>query len=269
MPIEPRSTTIAIVGDIHGHVEIALEKLRGIEAAAGPISCVFQVGDFMLTIEAEDWDSVAVPQRHRTPELTAAIAAAWEQWPWPTAMIGGNHDAYARLRRFDHHGWGRKLTYTDAGRLDHPVTGLRVIGLSGIYSEKQYGQGFGGSRQSGGGVLISWADVLRQGRVNPKRLTYYREQEIESLLREPKHPHILLTHDWPVAAPVHKGKEMPHFRLLPVLEPDWSFAGHLHHYEEQTIGRTRFIGLADVTQPAEQWCVLLRWDGRQLGRIPL
>jgi hypothetical protein len=103
--------------------------------------------------------------------------------------------------------------------------------------------------------------------VNPKRLTYYREQEIEALLREPKHPHILLTHDWPVAAPVHMNREMPHFRLLPALEPHWAFAGHLHYYEKRTIGRTSFIGLGDVTAPDAEWCVLLRWDGRQLERI--
>jgi hypothetical protein len=263
------TATIAIAGDIHGHVGLALEKLHKIEAACGPIRCVFQVGDFMLTVAPGDWDSVAVPQHHRKPELTASIAAAWKAWPWPTAMIGGNHDAYGRLRRFDHHAWKGKLAYTDAGRMAHPVKGLRAVGLSGIYSDKQYPQGFGGARQSGGAAPQSWADMLRSGPVKPKKLTYYRQSEIESLLREPKHPQILLTHDWPIPAPVHKHKDMPHFALLPALEPDWAFAGHLHHYEERTIGRTRFIGLADVTQPADQWCVLLRWDGHQLERIIL
>ncbi|MCC5841422.1 MAG: metallophosphoesterase [Opitutales bacterium] len=270
MPTESRNTaTIAVIGDVHGHVGLALDKLRKIEEASGPLSCVFQVGDFMLCTEPGDWDSVAVPQRHRRPELTPAIAAAWQAWPWPTAMIGGNHDAYARLRRFDHHGWRGKLTYTDAGRLDHPVKGLQVVGLSGIYSESQYGEGYGGARQSGGAAPQSWSEMLRGGPVKPKKLTYYRQSEIETLLREPKHPHILLTHDWPIRAPVHKLKDMPHFGLLPALQPEWAFAGHLHTYEEQQIGRTRFIGIADVTAPADQWCVLLRWDGRNLERIRL
>lgn len=173
MSTEAMNATIAIVGDIHGHVGLALEKLHKIEAACGPLRCVFQVGDFMLTVLPEDWDSVAVPQHHRKPELTASIAAAWRG----------------------------KLAYTDAGRLAHPVKGLRAVGLSGIYSDKQYPLGFGGADKASGTAPDSWAEMLRQGPVSPKRLTYYRQPEIAALLREPKHPHILLTHDWPVPAP--------------------------------------------------------------------
>lgn len=59
---------------------------------------------------------------------------------------------------------------------------------------------------------------------------------------------------------------IPHFRLLPALKPDWAFAGHLHTYAEKQVGRTRFIGLADVEKPTDAWCVLMRWDGRHFEK---
>ena len=257
---------LAFVGDIHGHVEEARQRLEALEASAGPIDCVFQVGDFMLTTREEDWASLAVPKKHKNVALTEQIEAAWEAWKWPTAMIGGNHDAYARLRRFRPKEWGGKLFYANAGILPHPVQGLRVIGLSGIYGEKQYAQGFGGDAQSGAPAPDSWEALARRKDVNPKRLTYYRQHEIEFILRLPKHPHVLLTHDWPIPTHLHKVSTHPHFRLLPALEPDWAFAGHLHTYAEKQVGRTRFIGLGDVKAPVEQWCVLMRWDGKTLRK---
>lgn len=258
---------IAVIGDLHGRIPEALERLRAIEERLGPLACLLCVGDVGLLTEAEDWRSYAVPRSERKPEITPAIAEAWKAWPWPLAMIGGNHDAYGRLRRFRPESWGGKLSYTNAGLLSHPIEGLRVYGLSGIYSSLQYSAGYGGPAQSGGAAPDSWEALMDQQRnINPKRLTYYKKDEIEHMLSLPKHPHILLTHDWPIRAPVHNLDEQPHFQLLPALEPAWAFAGHLHHYHETKVGPSRFIGLADITGSDAEWCVVLRWDGEELER---
>jgi predicted phosphodiesterase len=257
---------IAVIGDVHGHVEEARQRLEAIEASSGPIDAVFQIGDFMLATRREDWASISTGKGGCDPALSEGIAAAWEAWKWPTLMIGGNHDAFGRLRRFRPKEWGGKLTYGNAGILQHPVQGLRVIGLSGIYSSGEYDKGFGGPAQSGGVAPDSWEALLAQKEVNRKRLTYYRQTEVEHVLSLPKHPHILMTHDWPIRAANHKGADQPHFQLLPALEPDWAFAGHLHHYTERRVGRTSFIGLGDIEKPVEEWCVLMHWDGRTLTK---
>jgi hypothetical protein len=121
---------------------------------------------------------------------------------------------------------------------------------------------------SGGKPPESWEELLQQGPVNPRKLTYYRRQEVEYLLSLPKRPHILLTHDWPIPGDHHAVGEQPHYKLLTELEPCWAFAGHMHRYREENVERSRFVGLHGMDGPVNEWCIVMKWDGATLERCP-
>lgn len=131
---DSEAALIAIIGDVHGEIPLALHALDQLEQQAGrPIAQVFSVGDFGLYLDREDWTYLTGPKKHRFPENTDRIVTAWKSWRWPLAMIGGNHEPLNRLRAYDPAWFGPKFTYTDGGELVHRVPGLRVYGLSGIY----------------------------------------------------------------------------------------------------------------------------------------
>ncbi len=135
---------------------------------------MFSVGDVGLFLDRDDWNYLTGPSKHRHPEWSSLIAAAWEQWRWPLAIIGGNHEPYHRLRTFDPAHFGSKLTYTNAGALKHQVDGLNVYGLSGIYHPDHLS--FGPSVRRGEPKPRSWDDLVHLAKGNKealKRLTYY------------------------------------------------------------------------------------------------
>ena len=46
---------------------------------------------FGLFLNEEDWQWLTGPAKYRRPEHSEAICTARNVWPWPTAIIGGNH----------------------------------------------------------------------------------------------------------------------------------------------------------------------------------
>jgi hypothetical protein len=192
-------------------------------------------------------------------------------------MIAGNHEPFHRLRDWNPEYFGGKLNYVDAGELPHSIPGLRVYGLSGIFhpgeltftneAEKRCGQKFHHS---------SWLEMVEQVRknsVSPKRLTYYKQCEIDLLLALPQKPHLLLTHDWPVkpARLRFEYPRRPEAEIVSQIQPQFACCGHHHAPAAFEIPPTRVRALNIISRDTfghtvnPGWCLLLEWDGMRLS----
>lgn len=272
----PTHKTIVIVGDIHSELPLALEGLTRIESEFGEIHQVFSVGDVGLFLNPEDWNFLTGPKKHRDPQRSTKIAAAWKKWRWPFSMIGGNHEPYQKLRRFDAEYFDEKLAYTNGGVLSHGIEGLRVYGLSGIHHPGH--MDFAGSDQWKPPVAKSWEDLVHLVATNKaklQRLTYYKQAEIDKLLLLPKSPDLLLTHDWPLPiAGATIEQPLPERVLVDRLSPRWVCSGHRHTCAETEIGASRFLALNIIRERtatnshviAPGWAAVFDWDGQCLRK---
>jgi hypothetical protein len=185
-----------------------------------PISQVFSVGDVGLFLSEEDWNCLTDPSKYKHPDRTPGIREAWQLWQWPLATIGGNHEPWNRPRAFDSEFFKNKLTYTNAGELQHSLKGLRVVGLSGIAREPMNLKW----------LDQSWSEILEQvkaGMQSKKNLTYYGANDLH-LAASAAGAHILLTHDWPVD-PLADCKVVRAERFLSLkVCSKYHFCGHHH-----------------------------------------
>lgn len=272
------NSLIVIIGDVHHQLWLAVRELNCIEQNLGrPIDQVFSVGDLGLFLHEEDWRFLTGPAKYRHPEDSPRIRKAWNEWRWPLSMIAGNHEPFHRLRNWEPDYFGGKLNYTDAGELPHVIPGLTVYGLSGIFhpgelqfmneSEKWRAQKF---------YRSSWSEMVelvRKNSVSPKRLTYYKEHELDKLLALPPKPHLLLTHDWPIkpAKLRFEYPRRPEVELVEHIQPQFACCGHHHSSASFEMTTTQIFALnilsrddsANSANPG--WSLLLEWNGVNLS----
>ncbi len=260
-------TYFAVVGDIHSNIDSATKKLSQIEVEIGqPLAQVICVGDVGLSLSPEDYP---YSTEKRSPEeaqsLSASIREGWQKFKWPLAMIGGNHEPYNRLRKFDENYFEKNLTYTDVGELPHSIGGLKVYGLSGIYQEEHY-QSFAVASKSLKRKAASWGELMENYNrsVSTRALTYYKKADVDKLLRLPKKPHLLLTHDWPDVSSLNYSNNhavktvFPEMELCQKLLPHFHFSGHHHTHKTFKIGESVFVGLADVKN--DPWAMVFSFE---------
>jgi hypothetical protein len=196
---------IAVIGDVHAEIDKAAQYLFDLEAQLGePISQVFSVGDLGLFLAESDWQFLTGPTKHRHPEKSQQIRAVWQAWKWPIAAIGGNHEPWHRLRVFDQEYFGPKLSYTNAGELQHCIGGLGVYGLSGIHHPEHLE--YDAKKLDRRPAPANWAELVvcvREGKAAARRLTYFKSDELALLSSLPPGPHLLLMHDWPASPTRH------------------------------------------------------------------
>ena len=269
---------LVVIGDTHGRLDLALEGITRIEAELGQtVDQVFSVGDMGLFLASEDWDYLTGPKKYRRPEESVRILRALREWRWPLAMIAGNHEPFHRLRAWDPSYFLGKITYTDAGELPHLIEGLRVAGLSGIHHPGE--MEFVSQAEKHNRKLPrcdSWpqmVDLVARKAVSPKRLAYFKHDEIECVMNLPK-PHLLLLHDWPITPPHLPQEPRPETRIVEMLRPDFVCCGHHHLHHRFELGSTRGIALNLITSsktPSHRinpgWAALFHWDGTRLFHL--
>ncbi len=111
-----------------------------------------------------------------------------------------------------------------------------------------------------------------------KRLTYYKQEELDLLLGLPPEPGLLLLHDWPVAPPHFSSSGIrPEKILVERLRPRWICSGHHHTSMESQIGPSNFIALNIVTRGDDSdassisagWAAVFTWTGERLEKVAL
>jgi hypothetical protein len=270
---------IAVIGDVHHHIGLAVEGLVRIEQELGqPVAQVFSVGDLGLFLDESDWDFLTGPKKYRKPDDSPKIRAAWKSWRWPLSAIAGNHEPLHRLRDWDAANFSFKLDYTNAGELAHKVAGLRVAGLSGIYhpQELEFVTALE-ARTMKLPPVEAWPEMVRlaeAGKISRSRLTYFKEFEVGHMKALDFTPHLLLLHDWPVVPP-HIGQSYPRrpeAEIVETLQPPFVCCGHHHTAADFMIGPTRVLALNIISTKELMhhhiinpgWCALFSWDGGTL-----
>jgi hypothetical protein len=271
----PQTSLLVVIGDVHGNIPLALQGLDAIESEHGrAIDQVFSIGDFGLFLSVEDWRLLTGPHKHRHPELTPKIREAWQAWRWPLAMIGGNHEPWNKLRDFKADDFGPLLSFTTAGAVSHQVPGLKVYGLSGIFHPEHLEFHPPGDRVPAASHARNWTDFLRlvetTGKISPKRLTYYKQQELDLLLDLPSAPHLFLSHDWPKhpADARISYSVRPEQELVELLQPAFACCGHHHRAEAFRVGDTECRALSIIQDAAPSlsrsirpgWAWLCEWE---------
>ena len=117
-------------------------------------------------------------------------------------------------------------------------------------------------------TLFSLAETTSQ--ISPKRLTYYKREELESLLALPVAPHLLLTHDWPKEpAGAHANfPTRPESHLVETLRPQYVCCGHHHRAEAFRLAASecRALSIIQDREPSDResirpgWAWVCRWD---------
>lgn len=270
---------VVVIGDAHHHIDLAEEGLKRIEIEMErPIAQVFSVGDFGLFLNEADWEFLTGPVKYRSPESSPQIRAAWSAWHWPLSMIGGNHEPFHLLRDWNPAAFSDKLEYADAGELRHSIPGLRVAGLSGIHHPEHMDFITEGERYlPRKHHADSWpemVDLVRSGEISRKRLTYYKQHEIDHLCHLDFTPDLVLLHDWPVSPPhieeTHGPR--PEAEILHALKPRFLCCGHHHTSANFTVGTTEVMALNLIATKELSfqrkiqtgWVAVFSWNGKSL-----
>lgn len=257
---------IAFFGDLHGHHDRMLQSARDWERRQGArINLIVCAGDFHSVRNEDDRQAMVSPLYRRRPGDFSAYARGEKRFPVEVLFIGGNHEAYNFLDSMPRGGMvatrcrylGR---YGVVSRL-----GLRIAGLTGIYSPKTYPLG----REK-----IDWADPTLADNVKlKKQATYFVKAEIAALSKMGP-ADVLVLHEWPrdlgrLAAPgsLQGASGMsfnePGRQLLAALKPRWLVCAHMHRFFRGDIawadGRTTtFVCLNQVVSRRDGYMAVLR-----------
>ncbi|QSQ25890.1 metallophosphoesterase [Pyxidicoccus parkwayensis] len=237
MPTSATQVFFAAVGDVHGHMNRMVNHLRhATDVFHQQFDFVLQVGDFEPHRDEADLATMAAPAKYRHLGDFDAYHRLRRGFPWPVYFIGGNHEPYGYL---DTHPEGFELTrhchyLGRVGVMD--LHGLRVVGLSGVYSEEHF------TKQR--------PPLSALGSVSNKDFTYFNERDLEQAL-ELKHADVLLLHDWPSgvitpedAARFEGQRRSPSYDavgndyarlLVDALQPKLVLCGHLHQHYAGTL----------------------------------
>ncbi|KAF5340653.1 hypothetical protein D9611_007519 [Ephemerocybe angulata] len=245
---------IAIEGCCHGHLDAIYGQIATLEAQNNyKVDLLLICGDFQAVRNWRDLECMAVPQKYKALGDFHKYYTGEAVAPIPTIIIGGNHEASNYMWELYHGGWLAPNMYFLGHAGTVQVNGIRIAGVSGIFSGHDFRQGH--------------HEKLPYDRSTMRSIYHVREYDIRrlSLLSS---PHIVLSHDWPQGIEHHgnlqgllrrkrffendirAGKlgSPPLMGLLQNLKPQWWFSAHLHTRYEATFNHTPDIPL-QRTQP--------------------
>lgn len=277
--ISSKGKLIVVMGDVHHHLGLAAEGLEKIERELEcPIAQVFSVGDLGLFLDESDWAFLTGPKKYRSPEQSPKIRQAWQDWRWPVSMIAGNHEPFHRLRDWQPEYFLNKLKFTNAGEVEHAVSGLRVAGLSGIYHPEELEFVTPLERRNLKlPPVSSWAQMLplvQAGKISRSRLTYYKQFELDTMKHLDFRPNLLLLHDWPITpdhvTQVHQRR--PEEEIVAACRAPFVCCGHHHRAADFSCHDSRVLALNIISTPERihhhyinpGWCALFSWASDSL-----
>lgn len=245
---------VAVVGDVHGHLELMYAILGRWQMESGRhIDLILQVGDLGAFVAESTLDSATRKHAARDPEELGFAPFAEESPPStpldprpPLVFIPGNHEDFSYLERCDraapaHHAMysvavdGRILALRSSQILEYAVgaDSIRIAGVSGVTGRR------------------------RKPGVHDR--VHLNEDEVRALARRGRgRVQILLTHEAPAGLDdrMRHGAGSPLLRLLvEKLQPALAFFGHHGRSGEFAIGGSRVFALADCGYHRGRWTV--------------
>ena len=224
------SKTIVFVGDVHGNHDLMVDAVRvWARTAERTVDLIVSVGDFESFRGEHDMQCTTCPAKHMRLADFPAYHRGQKRFPAEVLFIGGNHEAYNWLDQMPSGGpVGPDCYYLGrVGVLER--LGLRIGGLTGIYSA--------GAFESGRRPVDYDNPRVIENRRHKKQSTYFERREVERLAASGPID-VLVTHEWPeglvkLAVPdTTAGKPAAGIRmlreLLEMLKPRWLFCGHMH-----------------------------------------
>lgn len=221
---------IAIVGDVHGKIDLMIEKSLELN-----VDAIMQVGDFGTFISEEKMDRAA--RKHDGVGNFVEYYNGAKKFPVPIYFIKGNHDDFNVLEEIK----SRKiknLNFMENG-LAYNVCGRFFGSLGGNYSRTRY--------------QFNHKDSQLHG----KRRKHFNHQDVEALEKF-SNIYAIIAHDCPNDVGIkNKFDESdcgsPEVRaLIEKIKPRFYFHGHHHCYTETLIGNTRVIGLGILGGETQQ-----------------
>ena len=235
---------VAAYGDIHGHWLDFKKSVLELHSRE-PLDLVVQCGDAQPFRDEADLEYMHCPSKYRELGDFWAFHGGIEEFPVPVIFIGGNHEPWGYLD--EHRDGGLLLKNVQflgrAGRTQ--VDGLRIGGVSGVFSPKYFGQSH---------PQPPYPASQR------KQATYYNEEDIDRALAFGG-VDILLLHNWPDLMNVARNTDWPAYwssvgceylsMVVQALRPRWVFCGHMHYRAQHRIAGTEIVCLSDFHRDPE------------------
>ncbi|NER22956.1 MAG: metallophosphoesterase [Symploca sp. SIO1C2] len=214
----------AAVGDVHGNMHSMVRDLKAWEKKHNhQLAFVLQVGDFEPQRDEADLVTTPGPKKYRKlgdfPDFYTGKAV----FPWSIWFIAGNHEPYGFLEQMPQGGEVAHNCYY-LGRVGSvTLSGLKIVGVSGIYEPKQFYQ--------------QRPDVSLISKSSNKKYVGFTETEILEAIAFSS-ADILLLHDWPSG--IISSTEAQRFGwsnevgneyarlLVESLQPKLVLCGHMH-----------------------------------------
>eukprot|EP01025_Chloroclados_australasicus_P055307 TRINITY_DN6665_c0_g1_i2.p1 TRINITY_DN6665_c0_g1~~TRINITY_DN6665_c0_g1_i2.p1 ORF type:complete len:591 (-),score=75.62 TRINITY_DN6665_c0_g1_i2:290-2062(-) len=277
--------TIAIEGCCHGELDKIYATIQYLQEVQDiEIDLLICCGDFQAVRNAADLMCLACPPKYRDMNTFYKYYSGKARAPVPTLFIGGNHEAINHLTELYYGGWVAPNIYFLGFSGVVNFGGIRIGGLSGIYTPTHY----------------HWNhSELPPYEMRELRSSYHlREFDVFKLkqLDASKGMDIFLSHDWPagitqdgdlqdllrrkpfIRAEIERNEfgSPPAMELMDYLKPDYWFSAHMHtkfSAMRQHKGKgkvpaacTKFLAL-DKCLPRRQFLQIVRIPGAQGPKI--
>jgi len=181
----------AVIGDIHGQFQAALDLVREQEQKHGVrVDCGFCVGDFESHRNPEDLATMAAPAEHRKLGDFWKFHQGQLTFPFPILACGGNHEAYGWLEEDFPEGGELCPGFWYSGRVGWWLVGpLKVLALSGIYRQEDFQSPRPPAHLFSYKSNRCWIGFNQQDLDMSSTLINHEDDQ--------SRPDLFLTHDWP------------------------------------------------------------------------
>ncbi|CAN8065397.1 unnamed protein product [Agarophyton chilense] len=259
---------VAVVGCAHGELDNLYAAIKELEQRQSTkVDLIICPGDFQAVRNESDLACMACPPKYRD------MRSFWKYYngsivaPIPTLFVGGNHEASAHLQQLPLGGLVAPNIYFlgNAGVVN--FGGLRIAGISGVYTERDYEK--------------PRFEKPPYPKNQIKSVYHTRKQDVQRLLRLQNPVDIFISHDWPRGIWRHGDlskllSAKPFLRheiengtfgnpgtteILDAIQPSFWFAAHMHVkfpaiIEHEKGARTKFLAL-DKILPRRDFVQLL------------
>lgn len=239
------------------------------------IDSILCVGDFQTPCDEKDMQCMACPERYMEMGDYSTYDRGEKDFPVEILFTGGNYEAYNLLNEYPVGGMISPKCFYLGRQGACERHGLRIAGLSGVFSPGFYDHGR---------PQINWASSGGSGRKTKRQATYFTQEEVNALSAATKSD-VRLLYDWLSAlseyADPHDrggtprsgmGKD-PARLLLETLKPRGLFCGHVHWYFRGDFHwpggqTTTFICLDQIAAARDRHMAVLHTENDRDWQLP-